>query len=69
MLILYIGLALFAIRMVFRVIRSVIRSKLLIATSIYLGGYVYYNKTWPSLEPESIQPIFEEIRTILMLMQ
>lgn len=45
-----LGASLVGIYIVFGLIKAILRSKALLFSSIYFGGYAYYNKEWPSLE-------------------
>lgn len=47
----------------FGIIKSILRSKALLFSSIYFGGYAYYNKEWPSLDTA-----IEQLKHIFLLM-
>jgi hypothetical protein len=47
----------------FGLLRAILRSKTLLITAIYFGGYAYYNKEWPSIETT-----IEHLKGLFMVM-
>lgn len=57
------GAVIVGIYVIFGLIKAILRSKALLFSSIYFGGYAYYNKEWPSLDMA-----IEQLKHIFLMM-
>lgn len=45
-----IGVVLVGLYLLFGLLKSILKSRTVLMTAMYLGGYAYYNKGWPDIK-------------------